>query len=59
MFTPSASFKSPHIDGVTWEPAMVSLKKASDGLTKHTQKPQFGIGFEIEKMKLKDNDNQA
>ena len=34
---PSQAFKSPRIDGVTWKPVMIWLKKASDGLTKCMQ----------------------
>ena len=56
-FTPSASFKSRHIDGVR-KPAMISLKKSSNSLNKHLQKSQFGIGSEIKK-KLKVSVNQA
>ena len=40
------AFKSFHIDGVTWKPVIVSLKKASDSLIKCIQNVKFGIGFE-------------
>ena len=39
-----------HIDGVTWKSVMVSLKKASDDLTKYIQKAQFVIDFEIKNL---------
>ena len=40
--------KSPKLmDGVTWKPSIVTLKKANDGLTRYVQKTQLVIWFEI------------
>ena len=55
---PSQAFKSPHINELTWNRAMISLNKRNCGFTKYLPKAQFGLGIEI-KVKLKANVKKA